>query len=281
MQADFVFECSWEVCNKVGGIHTVVSTKAKTMVEKYNDNYIVLGPDIIKDKGAISEFEEDPYILKNLKGYIESKGLRIRIGRWRIQGEPIAILVDFTPFISEKDKILTDFWKQYNLDSITGGWDYIEPVLFGYACAKVIEGYYEYYLACTDKIITQWHEWMTASGLLYLKKNCPQIATVFTTHATVLGRCIAGNNLPLYSDLQHYDADNVANQFNVRAKYSMEKIAAYEADSFTTVSELTNKECKQFLHKAVDVVTYPTDLNLHLYQRKRNLKAKDFWLAKR
>jgi alpha-glucan phosphorylases len=255
MQADFVFECSWEVCNKVGGIHTVVSTKAKTMVEKYNDNYIVLGPDIIKDKGAISEFEEDPYILKNLKGYIESKGLRIRIGRWRIQGEPIAILVDFTPFISEKDKILTDFWKQYNLDSITGGWDYIEPVLFGYACAKVIEGYYEYYLACTDKIITQWHEWMTASGLLYLKKNCPQIATVFTTHATVLGRCIAGNNLPLYSDLQHYDADNVANQFNVRAKYSMEKIAAYEADSFTTVSELTNKECKQFLHKAVDVVT--------------------------
>src|SRR5574344_621577 len=255
MQADFVFECSWEVCNKVGGIHTVVSTKAKTMVEKYNDNYIVLGPDIVKDKGASGEFEEDPYILKNLKGYIESKGLRIRIGRWKIQGEPIAILVDFTPFISEKDKILTDFWKEYNLDSITGGWDYIEPVLFGYACAKVIECYYEYYLSATDRIVTQWHEWMTASGLLYLKKNCPQIATVFTTHATVLGRCIAGNNLPLYSDLQYYDADNVATQFNVRAKNSMEKISACEADSFTTVSELTNNECKHFLGKGVDVVT--------------------------
>jgi phosphorylase/glycogen(starch) synthase len=255
IKPDFIFETSWEVCNKVGGIHTVISTKAKTLVERHNDNYMVIGPDILRDKGQVSNFEEDIYILKSWKAYAESKGLRIRVGRWKIQGEPIAILVDFTSFFSQKDKLFEDFWKDYGLDSITGQWDYVEPVLFGYAAAKVIESYYEYYLSAQDKVITQWHEWMTGSGILYLKKYCPQIATVFTTHATVLGRSIAGNNLPLYSDLHHYEPNQIANEFNVRAKFSLEKISAENADSFTTVSELTNNECKQFFQKSVDIVT--------------------------
>ncbi len=255
MQPDFIFETSWEVCNKVGGIHTVISTKSKTLVERYKDNYMVIGPDIIKGKGQNPNFEEDIYVLQSWKAYAESKGLRIRIGRWKIQGEPIAILVDFTTFFSQKDKLFEEFWKEYGLDSITGQWDYVEPVLFGYASAKVIESYYEFYLSSQDKIIAQWHEWMTGSGILYLKKNCPQIATVFTTHATVLGRSIAGNGLPLYSDLKHYDAIQVADEFNVKAKFSLEKISSENADSFTTVSELTNNECKQFFQKGVDVVT--------------------------
>lgn len=255
MQPDFIFETSWEVCNKVGGIHTVVSTKSKTLVEKYKDNYMVIGPDIIKDKGKNPYFEEDIYILKSWKAYAESKGLRIRVGRWKIQGEPIAILVDFTSYFSQKDKIFEEFWRDYGLDSLTGQWDYVEPFLFGYASAKVIESYYEFYLSSQDKIISQWHEWMTGSGILYLKKNCPQISTVFTTHATVLGRSIAGNGLALYSDLKNYDSNHLANEFNVRAKYSLEKISSENADSFTTVSELTNNECKQFFNKGVDVIT--------------------------
>lgn len=109
MQPDFIFETSWEVCNKVGGIHTVVSTKSKTLVEKYKDNYMVIGPDIIKDKGKNPYFEEDIYILKSWKAYAESKGLRIRVGRWKIQGEPIAILVDFTSYFSQKIKYLKSF----------------------------------------------------------------------------------------------------------------------------------------------------------------------------
>ncbi|MBP1645066.1 MAG: glgP [Bacteroidetes bacterium] len=255
MQPDFIFETSWEVCNKVGGIHTVISTKSKTLVEKHQDNYMLIGPDIVRNNENIVEFQEDNYILRSWKAYTESKGLRIRIGRWKIQGEPLVILVNFTNFFSQKDKIFEEFWKDYGLDSITGGWDYVEPFLFGYAAAKVIESYYEFYLCSQDKILTQWHEWMTGSGILYLKKACPQIATVFTTHATVLGRSIAGNNLPLYSELKHYDANQVANEFNVRAKFSLEKISAENADSFTTVSELTNNECKHFFGKEVDFVT--------------------------
>lgn len=255
MQPDFIFETSWEVCNKVGGIHTVISTKAKNLVDKYHDNYMLIGADIIRGEGQVSEFEEDTYILKSWKAYAESKGLRIRVGRWKIKSRPLVVLVDFTHFFAKKDELFEEFWKEYGLDSITGQWDYVEPVLFGYAAAKVIESYYEFYLSSHDKIVTQWHEWMTGSGVLYLKKNCPQIATAFTTHATVLGRSIAGNNLPLYSELKNYDPNQVAGEFNVRAKYSLEKISAENADSFTTVSELTNNECKQFFNKSVDIVT--------------------------
>lgn len=255
MQSDFLFETSWEVCNKVGGIHTVVSTKAKTLVEKFKDNYMVIGPDIWKDTKANPEFEEDKYILKSWRAYAESKGLRIRIGRWDIQGEPIVILVDFTTFFSEKDRLFSEFWEEYGLDSITGAWDYVEPFLFGYASAKVIESFYEFYLSSQDKIVTQWHEWMTGSGLLYLKKSCPQIATCFTTHATVIGRSIAGNNLPLYAELYHYDANAISNEFNIRAKFSLEDVSAHMSDCFTTVSKLTNEECRSFFRKEVDVVT--------------------------
>ncbi|MCK9162797.1 MAG: alpha-glucan family phosphorylase [Bacteroidales bacterium] len=273
MQPDFIFETSWEVCNKVGGIHTVISTKAKTLVEKYNDNYMLIGADIIRGKGQVSEFEEDTCILKSWKAYAESKGLRIRIGRWKIQSEPLVVLVDFTHFFAQKDELFEEFWKEYGLDSITGQWDYVEPVLFGYAAAKVIESYYEFYLSSQDKIITQWHEWMTGSGILYLKKHCPQIATSFTTHATVLGRSIAGNNLPLYSELKHYEPNQVADQFNVRAKYSLEKISAKNADSFTTVSELTNYECKQFFGKSVDIVT-PNGFEPTFVPNKENFEGK-------
>jgi phosphorylase/glycogen(starch) synthase len=105
MKPDFIFETSWEVCNKVGGIHTVISTKSKTLVEKHQDNYILIGPDIVRNNENGVEFQEDNYILRSWKAYTESKGLRIRIGRWKIQGEPLVILVNFTDFFSHKDKI--------------------------------------------------------------------------------------------------------------------------------------------------------------------------------
>ena len=252
---DYLFETSWEVCNKVGGIHTVVSTKAKTLVEKLKDNLILIGPDICKDKCQNQEFEEDNCKFKSWKQYAQSKGLRFRVGKWKIIGEPTVILVDFTQYFSQKDEIFSDFWEEYGLDSLTGSWDYIEPCLFGYAAAKIIENYYEFHVDANDKILAQFHEWMTGSGILYLKKHCPQIATAFTTHASVLGRCLAGNNMSLYSSLKYYEGDKIAQQFNMRAKYSMEKLSALNSDVFTTVSEITNKECEQFFKKSANQIT--------------------------
>jgi phosphorylase/glycogen(starch) synthase len=252
---DYIFEVSWEVCNKVGGIHTVVATKALTLVEQFKDNYFVIGPDVWKETQDNPEFIEDKTLYKAWKEWAAADGLNFRIGRWNIKGKPIAILIDFTPYFPLKDKIFADFWMKYQLDSISGHWDYVEPALFGYASALIIESFYKYNVNAQDKIVAQYHEWMTGTGILYLKDKVPQVGGIFTTHATVLGRSIAGNSMPLYQDLNVYQPDTLSNNLGVRAKHSLEKIAANIADAFTTVSQLTVRECSYFLGKEVDVVT--------------------------
>ena len=251
---DLLFEVSWEVCNKVGGIHTVISTKAQTVTRKFADRYVLLGPDL-SHEGVNPEFEEDPNLLKAWRQSLYNEGIRVRVGRWKIKGEPTVVLVDFSSLIPRKDEILKSLWESYHVDSISGQWDYIEPVLFGWAAGVVIASYVETFGTPTEKAVAHFHEWMTAAGGLYLRKHAPYIATVFTTHATVMGRCIAGNRLPLYNDLPKFNADELARQFNVTAKHSIEKMAAAYHDAFLTVSDITANECKYLLGREPDGVT--------------------------
>ena len=254
MKVEFIFETSWEVCNKVGGIHTVISTKALNIVNELGDNYILIGPDVWREDVTNPEFIPDESLFVEWKGRAVSEGLRVKTGRWNIAGKPIVILLDFTPYFGQQNEIFAGFWETYKLDSIAGQWDYVEPALFGYAAGKLIESFtifnYE-----NHNIIAQFHEWMTGTGILYLKKFAPWVATSFTTHATVLGRCIAGNNRPLYGRMKEYNPAQIAREFNVVAKQSLEKISAVEADVFTSVSEITSRECSHFLGKDVDIVT--------------------------
>lgn len=255
LNPDYIFEISWEVCNKVGGIHTVLSTKAPLLIEQFGDKLIFIGPDIHVSSNKNDEFIPDENLLPELRELLNFKKFRARIGRWNIPGKPIAILIDFTTFIPKKDEILTHFWEQYKLDSLSGGWEYIDSTLFGYAAGNVIELFYESYLYLGNNIIAHFHEWMTGSGILYLKENIPQIGTVFTTHATVVGRSLSGNNLALYDNMNSYNADNKSHDLGVVAKHSLEKLAAQNADSFTTVSEITSKECFNFLNRKTTFVT--------------------------
>lgn len=252
---DYIFEVSWEVCNKVGGIHTVISTKALTLSRELGDKYILFGPDVWREGGEHPEFAEDHGMLTSWKSHANAEGLRVRTGRWKIAGSPRVFLIDFTNFFNRKDEIFSKLWESYKLDSISGQWDYIEPSLFGYASAMVIENFVKYHLTSHDRVIAQFHEWMTGAGLLYLKQNLPQVGTVFTTHATVIGRSIAGNLQPLYGKMKEYNGDSKATEFQVVSKQSMEKLCARNADAFTTVSELTAVECEQFHGKKVDLVT--------------------------
>lgn len=251
----YLFEVSWEVCNKVGGIHTVVATKALSMNKIFKDSHVLVGPDVWRYNEPNPEFAEDLHLFKSWRAQLAQEGLRAKVGRWNIAGSPVVILVDFTTFITQKDKILSAFWEKFHLDSLKGQWDYIEPCLFGYAAGKVIEHFIRYNLSAHKPVIAHFHEWMTGSGLLYLKQAAPRVATVFTTHATVLGRSIAGNGLPLYNAMSHYNPAEVALRFQVEAKQSLESKAAEFADCFTTVSEITAVECAHFLDKPVDMVT--------------------------
>lgn len=270
---DYLFETGWEVCNKVGGIYTVISTKALTLTREYGNNYILIGPDVWRYTEKNPEFQDDSRLFRSWRTKAEQEGLRIKVGRWNIAGSPVVILVDFTTFFSQKDQIFSMFWEKYKLDSISGQWDYIEPALFGYASGKVIESFLHFHSALRQSVVAQFHEWMTGTGLLYLKSALPQVGSIFTTHATVLGRCIAGNNLPLYANMESYVPDVTASRFNVVSKYSLEKTAAQNADCFTTVSEITALECAHFLEKPVDVVT-PNGFENNFVPEKALLETK-------
>lgn len=252
-EARWYFEVSWEVCNKVGGINTVVSTKAKSMVNRFGDQFVMIGPDFANQtQNGIFE-ESDLYA--SWVQQARQDGFNIRIGRWKIPGQPIVILFEHSNFYSYREGIFSHLWNEYKLDSLTGGWDYIEPAIFGFACGKLIEHFYLHNIDANDGVVAHFHEWMMGAGVLHLKDAAPKIATVFTTHATVLGRCIAGNGLSLYDNMNQFDPEKLAQEFNVAAKHSLEKTAAMYADAFTTVSEITARECETFLHKRPDFIT--------------------------
>lgn len=252
---DFLFEISWEVCNKVGGINTVIATKAIQMSSELNGRFIMIGPDIHKENNIEAVFIEDPTLYRQWVNEARGDGFRFRIGRWNIAGQPLAILIDFTGLFAKKDEVFKLLWEDYKLDSIYGGWDYIEPALFGYEAARLIDSFYQYHVAAEDHIAAHFHEWMCGAGILYLKKNVPQAATVFTSHATVLGRSIAGMNMPLYDKMEEYKPAQMASQLNVSSKFSLEQLSAQHADAFTTVSKITARECTHFLSKEPDLVT--------------------------
>ncbi|MGM0377424.1 MAG: alpha-glucan family phosphorylase, partial [Bacteroidota bacterium] len=185
----------------------------------------------------------------------QGEGLRVKTGRWNIKGRPVALLVDFSPLVARKNEILAKLWESFKLDSLSGQWDYVEPALFGYAVGMVIESYYKFYIADSEKVVAHFHEWMSGSGALYLNDHLPQVGTVFTTHATVVGRSLAGRGEPLFDNMEEYDADTRAAELNVVSKHSMEKTTAGNVDCFTTISEITARECGAFLSRNVDVIT--------------------------
>ena len=254
MTPDYIFEASWEVCNKVGGIYTVLSTRAKTLQEAFRDRILFIGPDMWQGK-------ENPLFMESYnlcavwKRYAaEHDHLKVRVGRWNIPGEPIVILVDFQSFYERKNEIYTEAWNRYQVDSLHAYGDYDEASMFSYAAGRVVESFYRFNLTETDKVVYQAHEWMTGLGALYVQTYVPEIATIFTTHATSIGRSIAGNNKPLYDYLFAYNGDQMAGELNMQSKHSIEKQTAHYVDCFTTVSQITANECKELLDKEPDVI---------------------------
>lgn len=253
---EYIFETSWEVCNMVGGIYTVLSTRAATLQKTHGDKLIFIGPDVWA-KNHNPHFEEITDLYADWKKYTDKEyHLKIRVGRWNIPGNPIAVLVDFMPLMNHKDEIYGHVWNQVEVNSMPAYGDYDESSMFGYATGMIIESYYRFFnLHAEQPVIAHFNEWMTTFGAFYIKEHVPAIATVFTTHATSIGRSIAGNHKPLYDYMNEYNGDQMAYELNMVSKHSTEKIAAHIVDCFTTVSDITAVECEQLLDKKPDVVT--------------------------
>ena len=250
---DYVFETSWEVCNKVGGIYAVLSTRAKTLQDKIKDHVIFIGPDCWGEK-VCPFFKEDNSLFPQWRSKVAGEGLKVKIGRWTVPGEPIAILVDYQPFFADKDRIYGQLWEDFQVDSLHAYGDYDDSLMFSYAAGKVVESFYNANIPAGKKVVFHVNEWQTAVAALYIQKVLPEIGTIFTTHATGIGRSIAGNNKPLYDYLSAYNGDQMACELNMQSKHSVEKQTAKYVDCFTTVSDITARECKELLDKPVDVV---------------------------
>ena len=258
LKPDYIFESSWEVCNKVGGIYTVLSTRARTLQDMMQDRVIFIGPDFWKETES-PYFSEDKTLLSAWREQAVEEGLKVRVGRWTVPGSPIAVLVDFNPFFEKKNEIYGWLWEHYQVDSLHAYGDYDEASMFSYAAALVVESLYQHLtsLAANEaplKVIYHANEWMCGLGALYINNKLPQIGTIFTTHATSIGRSIAGNMKPLYDYLFAYNGDQMAGELNMQSKHSIEKQTAMYVDCFTTVSDITANECKELLDKPVDVV---------------------------
>ena len=250
---DYIFESSWEVCNKVGGIYTVLSSRAKTLQDRMKDQILFIGPDVWKEKES-PYFKEDKSLFANWQWEAKESGLLVKVGRWTVPGEPIAILVDFNPYFEKKNEIYGWLWENYQVDSLHAYGDYDEASMFSYAAALVVESFYKHFLNEKQKVIYHANEWMCGLGALYINNKMPQIGTIFTTHATSIGRSIAGNQKPLYDYLFAYNGDQMADELNMQSKHSIEKQTAFHVDCFTTVSDITARECVELLGKPVDVV---------------------------
>ena len=247
-QPDYIFETSWEVCNRVGGIYAVLSTRAASMQAEHPDKVFFFGPDFGEHSDIY--FKEDKTLLPKWRA---PKEIPVRVGRWQVPGEPIAILLKADAMWFRKDEIYSWAWSKFGVQSHAAYGDYDESCLFGYAAGMVMESLYKH--LPKGQVCMHANEWQTAFAIFYLEDHCPKIATLFTTHATGIGRSIAGNGKPLYDYFEGYNGDQMAEELNMVSKHSVEKQAAHWADCFTTVSDITARECKQLLDKPVDIVT--------------------------
>lgn len=248
IKLDLLLETSWEVCNKIGGIYTVLSTKARNLQKLHKDKVIFIGPDVWSDENPSPFFKEVKSLLKDWKQQaFFPEGVSVRVGRWEIPGRPIAVLVKFDGMYRIKDELYGKMWELYGVDSLHAYGDYDEACAFSHAAALVGESLVNFFAPTSTDVVAHFDEWTTGMGLLYTKARLPRVATVFTTHATSIGRSICGNGKPLYDQLHNYDGDQMARELNMESKHSLEKAAALNADCFTTVSDITADECEQLL----------------------------------
>ena len=255
MEENYLFEISWEVCNKVGGIHTVVASKVFEAQRNFS-NYFCIGPYKNQKKNVFEElpipsgFEEGAKQLKEL-------GITIHYGTWNIEGLPEVILIDYSNYSSNVNECKRKLWELWGVDSLGTQWfDFDEPFLWSWVAGIVIEKLMGSVESQTQTLVHS-HEWMSGGAIAYLKslENTSSFATIFTTHATILGRTLFSQERTL-DDLKNQTVDSLADEMGVKTKFQMERALAHNSDCFTTVSDITADEAEKIYEKAPDIITY-------------------------
>ncbi len=270
-KSDKLFEVSFEVCNRVGGIYRVLESKASRMIDSYGDKYFLIGPYYEeKAKGEFRE-EEPPERMGRVFDKMKREGVDCYYGRWLVKGKPVAILVDFKNYFPKVNEIKKEMWDHFGIDSLDAGHDFDEPTCFSYAVGKFLQEISLEYEG--EKLVSHFHEWLTGMALLFLGMKNVKMKRVFTTHATSLGRTLAFNSINFYTSIDDIEPEKEAKNYGVTAKHLTEKAAAKEAEVFTTVSEITGMEAKNFLGREPDLIL-PNGLDIEKFLSFEDIAVK-------
>lgn len=281
-QPESVFEVSWEVTNKCGGIHTVVTSKLPLMQANY-DNYCAIGP-LFDELPHDFIQQEPPESYARAFSSLVAEGIRCVYGTWLVNGKPNAILIDARSLLKYIDGIKGWLWQKYGVDSINAAYDFNEPLAWSWGVGKFLESIANQFP--NSNIIAHLHEWLSGFAILYLKDKNARISTVFTTHATMLGRTLSSHDAKLFESLDHINPEEEAKKYGVMDKFSTEKACALNADVFSTVSEMTAKECEAFFGRKPEVLpnglaidSFPTFEETVFRHLKNKEKLSDFLMS--
>ena len=268
----YLTEVAWEVCNQVGGIYTVIRTKAASVVEKFGDNYCAIGPYVHREVKA--EFEpltdlSGPYGKAVAK--MREHGLAVHYGRWLVAGRPKVVLLDPNDAKGNLKDIKYFIWENHQIgipekDELIDG-----VVAFGHL-VKIYLSILAKEMSSDDQLLGQFHEWMGGSSIPDLRKDKVNIKMIFTTHATILGRYLAMNNPTFYNHLPFFEWESEAKRFGIETLARFERAAAQQCDVFTTVSDVTARECEFLLGRKPDIVL-PNGINIKKFDVQHEVQV--------
>ncbi len=252
-------ECAWEVCNQIGGIYTVIRSKAPAVSEVWKDNYCAIGPYF----PATAEIEFEP--AKNFDcpfgqavSRMRERGFEVHFGTWMVSGRPKVILIDpFSAFAHLLD-IKSTLYARHHIQSEHAD-DLQHQVL---AFSLVVKEFYRDLCCVTEKkILGHFHEWMAGTAIPDIRYEQIPVTCIFTTHATLLGRYLAMNDNQFYKQLPVYDWETEAVNFDIDLPVRLERAAAHGSHIFTTISEVTARECEYLLGRRPQHIL-PNGLNI-------------------
>uniref|UniRef100_A0A672UQW0 Glycogen [starch] synthase n=1 Tax=Strigops habroptila TaxID=2489341 RepID=A0A672UQW0_STRHB len=252
-----LFEVSWEVTNKVGGIYTVIQTKAKTTADEWGENYFLVGPYFEQNvKTQVEACEPANPAVKKAMDTMKSQGCQVFFGRWLIEGSPYVLLFDIGSAAWNLDRWKGEFWDVSNIGIPFHDREANDAVIFGSLTAWFLKEFDD-----KPNIIAHFHEWQAGVGLILSRSRKLPVATIFTTHATLLGRYLCAASIDFYNNLDQFDIDKEAGERQIYHRYCMERASVHCAHVFTTVSQITAVEAEHMLKRNPDVVT-PNGLNI-------------------
>ena len=261
----FLIETAWEVCNQVGGIYTVIRSKVPAAKEKWGNDYVLLGPYLNESSSA--DFEElkpsNSLVGKTVKK-MQEMGLGVRYGTWLVSGRPTTVLFDIQS-VMEKLGDIKYYYYQNHYVSFDNHDPLIDQVMaFGYLVKIFISEITRLSLAKNIQMLAHFHEWMAGTAIADLRREEVPVRLIFTTHATVLGRYLAMNNVAFYDHLPFLNWEDEAKNFNIDAVTRLERACAHGSHVFTTVSEVTGRECLHLLGRNPDHIL-PNGFNVERF----------------